>query len=94
MQKYRVTITPKAEQDILDIYAYIARDSLYYGEKVRQTITNWCRDVLSVAPQIGHMIDDAGTREITEPQYRYVIRFVLRETTVYILMVYKWQLRD
>jgi plasmid stabilization system protein ParE len=94
MQKYKIILMDVAEDDLHSIYSYIARDSEYYAEKVKDSIIQWCEDVLSIAPHIGHILHEGKMiREITETTYGYVIRFQIIENTVYILMIYKWQLR-
>jgi hypothetical protein len=94
MQKYKVIFMPSATEDILSIYAFIARDSIFYAEAVTRSIYDWSVKMFAVVPHIGQIIYTAKMiREVTEPQYGYKIRFQISGDDVHVLMIYKWQNR-
>jgi plasmid stabilization system protein ParE len=59
MRRFR--LTPEARQDIREIWAYIARDSVHAAGRVRQQIRDACR-LLAQRPHIGHRREDLTTR--------------------------------
>jgi plasmid stabilization system protein ParE len=70
MLTYSVLFSSEAKNDLRDIYAFIARDSVFYGEKVTDTITDWCEQILSVVPHIGRVLSEEKViREATESTY-------------------------
>lgn len=92
--KYNVIITDTAREDLWSIHLFIARDSVYYADIVTSFLIKWSRDILSIAPYIGHFIDEpAWIREVVDPDYWYTIRFLIKNEQVFVLMYYKWQLR-
>jgi len=72
MKKFR--LSPDARQDIRDIWAYIARDSIDAAARVREEIRDVCRR-LAEHPQIGHQREDLTTRKdvLFWPVYSYLV---------------------
>jgi plasmid stabilization system protein ParE len=72
--RQRFRLAPEARQDIKEIWAHIAHDSLKAAARVREEIRNSCR-WLARHPHIGHRRDDLTTREdvLFWPVYSYLI---------------------
>ncbi|MCW8956863.1 MAG: type II toxin-antitoxin system RelE/ParE family toxin [Gammaproteobacteria bacterium] len=86
--KYKIEITDVAEQDILEIYYYIAQyDSDKNAEYVFNQIEALCLS-LSEQPSRGHVppeLDTVGVKEYLEIHFKpYRIIYQIQGKTVYI----------
>lgn len=83
----KVLWTKPAFQDLQSIKEYIARDSVYYSEKVTTDII-MATERLFLFPQSGRMVPEIGeenTREIIYGSYR--IMYQIRQEAIYITQV-------
>lgn len=86
--KYEIEITDAAEQDILDIYYYIARyDSAKNAEYVFDKLETACLSLSEQASR-GHVppeLDTIGVKEYLEIHFKpYRIIYQIQGKTVYI----------
>lgn len=80
MRGMAFVLTPEARQDIIDIWKYIAEDSVDSADRMLDRLYQGLRR-LAEAPAIGHKREDlADERHRFWPIYSYVI-------------VYRWQVR-
>ncbi len=86
MRRFR--LAPEARQDIKEIWAYIAADSLEAATRVRQQIRDNCRR-LAQDPGIGHPRDDLTTRADVRfwPVSSYLIIYRPATTPLEVLRV-------
>ncbi len=89
--KHRVEITESAEQDILDIYRYIAHhDSVRNAEHVFDRLEALCLS-LAELPDRGHVppeLDYLGIKEYLEVHFKpYRVIYRITGKTVYILCI-------
>lgn len=91
MSIHRVEITENAEQDIFDIYRYIAlNDSVSNAEHVFDSLEALCLS-LAELPDRGHVppeLDYLGIKEYREVHFKpYRVIYQITRNTVYILCI-------
>ena len=74
----RFVLTPLAEQDLRDIWDYIASDNIHAADRVLKAIQTALRR-LAQSPGTGHMREDLADR-----RHRFLLVFSY-------LIVYRWQ---
>ena len=86
MKRFR--LSPLARQDIREIWAYIANDSIEAATKVRQRIRDDCLQ-LAQHPFLGHRREDLTTRDdvLFWPVYSYLVIYRPAKTLLEILRV-------
>lgn len=94
--KHQVEITAGAEQDILDIYHYIAHhDSAKSAEMVFDHLETLCLS-LAELPDRGHMppeLDYLGIKEYLEVHFKpYRVIYQVTGKTVFLHCVADWRL--
>jgi len=82
MKRYRVRLTEDAEQDLIDIYRYVAtQDSIEKADYVLDQLQSLCSD-LDEMPQRGHLppeLDRIGLtayREVNFKPYRVIFEVI------------------
>ena len=86
--EYKVEITGEAEQDILDLYHYIARhDSVQSADHVFNRLEELCLS-LAEHPRRGHVppeLDSIGIKEYSEVHFKpYRVIYQIIRKTVYV----------
>ena len=84
--KYRVIISDQARKDLIDIWQYIALDSIENANRFIDLVYEKCIE-LSHMPEIGRMRNELvpGIRSL--PIKRYVIFYMVREKNIEIARV-------
>jgi len=73
-----------AENDVIDIYNYISKDSIYYARKTIREITEKI-EYLYVFPQMGRRVQEFPNQEYRELIYKsYKIIYEIDSSTIYI----------
>jgi plasmid stabilization system protein ParE len=79
--------SPAAQQDLIEIWQYIAEDNLRAADKVIQTIQEKC-NLLSQQPNIGHRRTDLTNRPVLFwPVYNYLIVYKSDSTPLEIVRI-------
>lgn len=87
---HKIFFTPLSEEDLQNIYAYIAEDNPFYAEDVLSKIHHSI-DFLKEFPLIGTELE-GNKRYIVEPRYRYKIVYrISNSDTIEILSVFKYK---
>jgi len=86
---YNIEFSSRALNNIDDIKEYIARDNVIIAEKVISSILN-ISNHLSFFPEMWQ-IKKLDLREFVEPIYKYIIRYKIKNHTVYIVTIYKFK---
>lgn len=81
-----ITWAEAARQDIEDIHAYIARDSITSATKVVEAIVA-ATERLTLFPGMGRPGRQSGTRELIVPRLPYVVPYRVRRDRIVILRV-------
>ena len=85
---HRIIITEIADQEIWNIYNYIAKDNPYYARIVTENIY-WLIYRLAEFPKLWMQID--WEYQIIEPVYKYKVRYKIKRNCIYVVWVFKWQ---
>lgn len=92
MKRYRVRITEDAEQDLIDIYRYIARhDSVENADYVLDQLESLCSR-LTELPERGHVppeLDRIGVtnyREVIFKPYRVIYEVIGQEIFIHCVL--------
>ena len=69
-----IRITHLAKSDLLEIWSYIAEDSMSAADKFLDTIEQKCR-LISHAPKVGRLRDELAPDVRSFPADRYIIYY-------------------
>ncbi len=69
---HKIIYSPQSNQDLIEIYTFIATDNLFYASKVIEKI-KYSINFLKEYPSLGKKVDDNNLREIVEPRYGFRI---------------------
>ncbi len=86
---YKIFFTPHSEEDLQNIYTYIADDNAFYAEDVLVKIHKSI-DFLKIFPMIWTIFED-DLRYIVEPKYRFKIIYRIKDESIEILSVFKYK---
>jgi toxin ParE1/3/4 len=97
---YRVKLTADAEDDLVDVYRYIARhDSIQAADKVLERLETSC-EALSALPERGHAppeltaVSVTGYREVRFKPYRIIYEVAGRDVFVHGILDGRRDLRS
>lgn len=80
----RIVWLTKANNDLIDIYNYISKDSIYYAMKTVNEIINKV-EILHIFPYSGRILNDIVNEEYRELIYKsYRIIYKIKISTIYI----------
>ena len=80
----RIVWLTKANNDLIDIYNYISKDSIYYAMKTVNEIINKV-EILRIFPYSGRILNDIVNEEYRELIYKsYRIIYKIKISTIYI----------
>ena len=92
MKRYRVRLTDEAEQDLIDIYRYVAsHDSIGAADYLLNELETLC-STLSTMPQRGHIAPELDRVAVTAYQevhcktYRVIYEVIGREVFVHCVL--------
>ena len=84
----RIVWLTKANNDLIDIYNYISKDSIYYAMKTVNEIINKV-EILHIFPYSGRILNDIVNEEYRELIYKsYRIIYKIKISTIYIHRVW------
>lgn len=84
----RIVWLTKANNDLIDIYNYISKDSIYYPMKTVNEIINKV-EILRIFPYSGRILNDIVNEEYRELIYKsYRIIYKIKISTIYIHRVW------
>ena len=84
----RIVWLTKANNDLIDIYNYISKDSIYYAMKTVNEIINKV-EILRIFPYSGRILNDIVNEEYRELIYKsYRIIYKIKISTIYIHRVW------
>ena len=84
----RIVWLTKANNDLIDIYNYISKDSIYYAMKTVNEIINKV-EILHIFPYSGRILNDIVNEEYRELIYKsYRIIYKIKISTIYIQRVW------
>lgn len=84
----RIVWLTKANNDLIDIYNYISKDSIYYAMKTVNEIINKV-EILHIFPYSGRILNDIVNEEYRELTYKsYRIIYKIKISTIYIHRVW------
>ena len=84
----RIVWLTKANNDLIDIYNYISKDSIYYAMKTVNEIINKV-EILHIFPYSGRILNDIVNEEYRELIYKsYRIIYRIKISTIYIHRVW------
>ena len=84
----RIVWLTKANNDLIDIYNYISKDSIYYAMKTVNEIINKV-EILRIFPYSGRILNDIVNEEYRELIYKsYKIIYKIKISTIYIHRVW------
>lgn len=84
----RIVWLTKANNDLIDIYNYISKDSIYYAMKTVNEIINKV-EILCIFPYSGRILNDIVNEEYRELIYKsYRIIYKIKISTIYIHRVW------
>ena len=84
----RIVWLTKANNDLIDIYNYISKDSIYYAMKTVNEIINKI-EILRIFPYSGRILNDIVNEEYRELIYKsYRIIYKIKISTIYIHRVW------
>lgn len=84
----RIVWLTKANNDLIDIYNYISKDSIYYAMKTVNEIINKVK-ILHIFPYSGRILNDIVNEEYRELIYKsYRIIYKIKISTIYIHRVW------
>lgn len=84
----RIIWLTKANNDLIDIYNYISKDSIYYAMKTVNEIINKV-EILRIFPYSGRILNDIVNEEYRELIYKsYRIIYKIKISTIYIHRVW------
>ena len=86
---YSVFYTQESEDNLVEIFEFIADDSNFYAAKVVTSIKSTV-DILKLFPLSGRCIDE-DKRMIVDSKYRYKIVYQVRWNDVYIVSISKYK---
>jgi len=83
---YQIVFTELAQQDLTAIKKYICCDNFSAAKEVVKHILE-CVENLKENPSIGRAGRVLRTRELIIPKYPYIVPYLVRDNSVYILRV-------
>lgn len=84
----RIVWLTKANNDLIDIYNYISKDSIYYAMKTVNEIINKV-EILRIFPYSRRILNDIVNEEYRELIYKsYRIIYKIKISTIYIHRVW------
>lgn len=86
---FKVKYTKSAENDLFEIYNYIAEDNDFIASKVIMKI-KYTINILSVFPLSWKIIEN-NYRAIIESKHNYKIVYEFSKNTVYIISIFKYK---
>jgi toxin ParE1/3/4 len=91
----KVFWSSQARKDLRAIRAYIAKDSVFYADRMVARIIERT-DVLALHPHVGHPVHEApdlDVREVHVASYRIIYRVLLDEVEIVTLVHFAQQLK-
>lgn len=83
----RVRFSPRARNDLDDIWLFIANDSVMNADRFIERLVMRCRDTLSVAPNAGRRREELGLGLRSFVIENYVVFYQHRNNIVDILRI-------
>jgi plasmid stabilization system protein ParE len=87
---HKVEFSLKSRENMISIRKFIAKDNLFYAEKVMESLFASCMQ-LSYFPKMGEEVSGEFHRMIVEPAFRYKITYIIKGKTVIIVSVSKYK---
>lgn len=89
MFMHNIKFYKKALEEYNEIWEFIAKDNLFYANKVLSNIDNTI-DIIATFPNIWKLINKTY-RLVVEPEYKYKIVYKIYKETVYIVSIFKYK---
>lgn len=86
---YKILYTPKSEENLEDIFFFIAKDNPLNAAKVLSKI-KYTADLLSTFPLIWAKLWK-DFRIIVESKYKFKIVYKIKQNTIYIISIFREQ---